>query len=97
MLEGTFEDCLVHFPAQRKANFEVRSTLLRALSRQALSISKDEDGKASLNNLLHHLTFLTEEFFPNIYSEFPPLQHQPIASQPFPLHLQEPVFATTTH
>lgn len=97
MLERTFGDCLVHFPAQTRANFEVRSTLLRALSSQALSISKDEDATASLNNLLQHLTFLTVKNFFLMSSECLLLQHQPIASHPFPLHLQEPVFSMTTH
>lgn len=63
MLEGPFGDCLVHSPAQTRANFEVRYTLSRAFSSQALSISKDEDGTAPLNNLLRHLTILTVKNF----------------------------------
>ncbi|PKU41594.1 hypothetical protein llap_8093 [Limosa lapponica baueri] len=65
MSEGTFGNCLVHFPAQTRANY----TSYRALSSQALSISKEEDvsrvedATASLNNLLQHFTFLTVKNF----------------------------------
>lgn len=42
---------------------QVRFTLLRALSSQALSISKNEDATTSVNNLLQYLTFFIVKHF----------------------------------
>lgn len=96
MLEGTFGDYVVHFPAQTRANFEVRSTLLRALSSQDLSISKDKMPQPEQPAPAFDLP-QCEEFFPNYLFRISPAAVSVHCFSPFPSDLQEPVFSTTIY
>jgi len=77
----TSGDCLAQPPCSKQANC---SRLLRALSRQVLSISKDGDCTMSLHNLLQCMIALTVKYIFLMFQwKFPVFHFVPTVSCPF--------------